>query len=276
MNLLTKIGIGIGTVVIGFLIFLIFFTVRVPEGQVAVIYKPNGGVSKTHTAGWHFIAPLDSSTLYPVREKVVKTKATVTTKDGKTVTLPITYKYLTDGNAVIDIFKRLGSQNIETIEDNYLQQLMFKSVRGVVSNYTVLEVYGSEITEVNSKITEAFLGSLEGTGFVGLELTVGSPSIDEETEKSIAARVKASQENELKKTELENDKIEADRKRVQAQGEADAMKIKAKAEAESNEILSKSLTEQILKLEEIEARKAHGWKTHIFGESPTPVTEAGK
>ena len=40
------------------------FIVKVPEGQVAVVYKPNGGVTKTLDAGWKFVAPLDSTTLY--------------------------------------------------------------------------------------------------------------------------------------------------------------------------------------------------------------------
>lgn len=266
----------LGTLAIGLILFLALFLVKVPEGQVAVVYKPNGGVNKTLDAGWHMIAPLDKTTLYPTRITVVKSKLTVTTKDGKSVTMPVQYEMQVDREKIIDIYKTLGSQDIATIQENYLQQRLFKEARTIISKYTVLDIYGTEVTKASQEVTEAFANSVEGLGFIINNTTLGSPTLDEQTEASIAARVKASQENELKKTELENDKIEADRKRVQAQGEADAMLIKAEGEAKANRILSESLTEQILKLEEIEARKLHGWKTHIFGESPTPVTESGK
>lgn len=266
----------LGTLAIGLILFLTLFLVKVPEGQVAVVYKPNGGANKTLDAGWHMIAPLDKTTLYPTRITVVKSKLTVTTKDGKSVTMPVQYEMKVEPSKIIDIYKTLGSQDILTIQENYLQQRLFKEARNIVSNYTVLEIYGADVQVAQADITTRFSESVADMGFVIDNVSLGTIELDDSTEKSIAARVKASQENELKKTELENDKIEADRKRVQTQGEADAMLIKAEGEAKANRILSESLTEQILKLEEIEARKLHGWKTHIFGESPMPVTETGK
>lgn len=275
-RLLAKFGVGAGVLLFIFVLWITLFMVRVPEGQVAVIYTPNGGVTKTVDAGWKPIAPLDKATLYPTRITVVNTKLTVTTKDGKAITVPAKYEMKVDPTKIIDIYKTLGSQDILTIQENYLQQRLFKEARNVVSDYTVLEIYGADAQTAQADITKQFSESVADMGFIIDNVTLGTIELDEATETSIAARVKASQENELKKTELENDKIEADRKRVQAQGEADAMLIKAEGEAKANRILSESLTEQILRSEEIEARKIHGWKTHIFGESPTPVTEAGK
>ncbi len=46
----------------------------------------------------------------------------------------------------------------------------------------------------------------------------------------------------------------ADAKKIQAQGEADAIMIQAKASAKANELISKSLTPQLLKLKQIEVQ----------------------
>ena len=114
---------------------------------------------------------------------------------------------------------------------------------------------------------------MEGEGFHINSVTLGTPELDEATQNQIDERVKASQANERKKIELENDKIEADRKREQAKGEADAMKIKAEGQAESNRILSESIDEKILKRQELDARQKHGWVTHQFGDNVQPVTD---
>lgn len=249
------------------------FIVRVQEGKVAVVYTPNGGVTKTLDAGWHVKKPLDKITTYPVRVSVVDTKLTVTTEDGKSVKMPAKYELQVDPKKVIDIYKKLGSQDIETIQKNYLQQRLFKEARNIISEYTVLEVYGAEISKISGEVTTAFNESVEGEGFHINSVTLGTPELDEATQNQIDERVKASQANERKKIELENDKIEAERKREQAKGEADAMKIKAEGQAESNRILSESIDEKILKRQELDARQKHGWVTHQFGDNVQPVTD---
>ena len=66
--------------------------------------------------------------------------------------------------------------------------------------------------------------------------------------KAINERSKKAQEIEAAKQELEKQKIEAETKRVQAE-----------AEAKANKIISDSITEELLKQMEMEARLKHGW-----------------
>lgn len=82
-----------------------------------------------------------------------------------------------------------------------------------------------------------------------------------ENKKAITERSKRAQEVEEAKQRQEKAKIEAETKRVEAKGEADAAIERAKGEAEANEIVSKSLTENLLKQQELEARQKHGWVT---------------
>src|SRR5690606_23064537 len=118
------------------------------------------------------------------------------------------------------IFKELGSQDVKQIQEGYMYQKLFRASRAVVSNYTGLDIYGSQTTEASAKITEKMAKDVEDLGFIVTNVTLGTPKLDENTEKAINARVTAAQELELKKQELENEKLEAEKKKVIAEGEA--------------------------------------------------------
>lgn len=264
---LTTLGIAVFVSVI--LVFL--FVERVPEGKVSVVYSPSGGATKVLDPGWHLIKPFERTTEYPTRITIVEDKVSVTTTDGKKITMPVRYEMKVDKTKVLDIFKELGSQNVEQIQQGYLYQKLFKASRDVVSNYSVLDIYGTKTSEASAKVTEQMAESVIGLGFIISDVTLGTPEVDPETQAAIDARVKAAQENELKKQELENELIEAEKKEVIANGEAKKRLIEAEAEAKANRLIAESITEELIKMKEAEARLKHGWITVNGG---TPIVDA--
>lgn len=242
--------IGIVVVVVVALILLFQFVERVPEGKVAVVYTPSEGATEVLNPGWHVIGFLDKTQQYPTRIQTVKDEVKVSTTDGKQVTMTAHYdmKVKADKETIIGIFKNLGSQDIESIQEGYLYKQLFKASRETISQYSLLDVYGTKTTEASAKVTEDFAKLVEPMGFEITDVTLGTPEADAATQESIDARVKAAQQNEQKKLELENDKIEAERKIVQANAEADA-----------NRIVSESITDELLKQQEMEARQKWGW-----------------
>lgn len=264
---LTTLGIAVFVSVI--LVFL--FVERVPEGKVSVVYSPSGGATKVLDPGWHLIKPFERTTEYPTRITIVEDKVSVTTTDGKKITMPVRYEMKVDKTKVLDIFKELGSQNVEQIQQGYLYQKLFKASRDVVSNYSVLDIYGTKTSEASAKVTEQMAESVTGLGFIISDVTLGTPEVDPETQAAIDARVKAAQENELKKQELENELIEAEKKEVIANGEAKKRLIEAETEAKANQLIAESITEELIKMKEAEARLKHGWITVNGG---TPIVDA--
>lgn len=264
---LTTLGIAVFVSVI--LVFL--FVERVPEGKVSVVYSPSGGATKVLDPGWHLIKPFERTTEYPTRITIVEDKVSVTTTDGKKITMPVRYEMKVDKTKVLDIFKELGSQNVEQIQQGYLYQKLFKASRDVVSNYSVLDIYGTKTSEASAKVTEQMAESVIGLGFIISDVTLGTPEVDPETQAAIDARVKAAQENELKKQELENELIEAEKKEVIANGEAKKRLIEAETEAKANQLIAESITEELIKMKEAEARLKHGWITVNGG---TPIVDA--
>lgn len=264
----------VGTVVVVFalIIGMFVFVEKIPEGQVGVVYSPSGGAKKVLNPGWHLVGLFEKTQKYPTRVTIVKDSVTVTTKDGKSIKMPSSYEMKVDRSKVLDIFKELGSQNVEQIQEGYLYQRLFRASRAVVSDYTVLDIYGTKTTEASAKITEQMSKESSSLGFIVTNVVLGTPELDEDTEQAINARVKSAQENELKKQELENEKLEAEKKKVIAEGEKQKKLIEAQAEKEANELLSQSITPEILKMEELAARKIHGWIT-ITGATPLVETE---
>lgn len=265
---------------------LLTFTERVPEGKVAVVYTPNGGATEVLNPGWHLIGLFDKTQEYPTRITIVDTNVTATTTDGKKIDMPVKYEMKVEKTKVLKIFQELGSQDIEQIQEGYLYQKLFGATRETIAGYSVLDVFGTKTTEASAKVTEKMSERTKDLGFMVTNVTLGSPKVDKATQASIDARVKAAQENELKKLELKNEQIEAEKKAVVAKGEAEKAKIEAKgkadsalieaeAQAKSNKEISASLTDKVLKQQELKAREKHGWAT-VTGASNVIVDETSK
>lgn len=266
-------------VIIGFFNFV----ERVPEGKVTVVYSPSGGAQEVLNPGWHTIGLFEKTQEYPTRVTIMKNDVTVTTNDGKTITMPVSYEMKVDKAKVLSIFKELGSQDIEQIQEGYLYQKLFQASRSTVSQYSVLNIYGSKTTEASTKVTEIMSKSTKDIGFIVTNVTLGTPKVDAATQGAIDARVQSAQQNELKKQELQNEIIEAEKKLVIANGEAakkvteaqanaDSTLLQAKAQAEANKLLNNSLTDNVLKKMELDARAKHGWVT-IQGATPLVQTK---
>ncbi|MBT2732398.1 SPFH domain-containing protein [Carnobacterium sp. ISL-102] len=251
--------------VFGFLLFV----EKVDEGKVAVVYSPSGGSKEVLSAGWHLIGLMEKTTEYPIRVQTMKNSVSVSTTDGKKLKMSVRYQMQVDKKKVLNIFKELGSQNVEDIQEGYLYNKLYKSSRDVVSGYTVLDIYGSKSGEASQAITDKFAEEVKDMGFIITDVTLGTPEADAETQKSIDARVKASQENELKKTQIENAKLDSEQKRIVAEGEAAAGIIQAEGEAKANEVLQQSISPELLQKEYIE--KWDGKEPLVKGEGTSAI-----
>ena len=256
----------IGAVVVGAglvfgLITAPFFMEKVPEGHVGVVYTPSGGASKIITPGFKFVGLFNGVTELPIRTQTIKTTLSVSTNDGKKIKMSATYNYkvVNDKKSVLHLFKEQGAQTPEELEKGYLYSKLYKAARETISQYSLMDIYGEKTTEASAKVTKDFAAMVEDMGFEVSDVTLGAPDADPTTQAAIDSRIQASQETEKKKIELENEKIEAVKKKTVAQGDADAQLIRAKGEADANREIQNSITEQVLRNKEMEARLKFGW-----------------
>ena len=93
---------------------------------------------------------------------------------------------------------------------------------------------------------------------------------------AINAKITAQQAAETQEinnqTAINKAKADAEVKKTDAQAEADPKIIEAKAQAEANNELSASITDELIRMKEAEARNKFGWVT-ISGTNNTIVTD---
>lgn len=184
-------------------------------------------------------------------------------KRGLTVNIDIAVQYQLRAESAALTIEKWGAGWEEKIINSQVREV----VRDVVGQYTAEqlpemrnEIAAAITTKISQKIT-----SLEGTPVVlsSVELrNIDLPQkIKDQIERvqiakqevTIAEQQKEQAKQEaLKKAEIA--KGEAERNRIEAQGQADKIRIEAEEQAKANILISKSLSDKLLQLEQIKTQ----------------------
>lgn len=224
------------------------FTETINQGHAGVVYSRGNGVQQeTLGQGLHFVSPFVRITEYPVSTETVTYKnLSLATKDGKPLSVDITYDYLNNVEKLPYIYDKFKGQKPEAIEDTWLKSRLRDSALEVTSKYTILEVFQNR-ESISKELEEVFINNVKEHGFIVENVVFGTPVADKSTAKAIQAVVDKQQELEALKVEQQKAEVEAETKLVEARGIAEAKIEKAKGEAEANRLVEKSLTEDVLK-----------------------------
>lgn len=258
-------------VVVLLIIFISLCLVRVPGGYVGSIYSLKDGITdRVVDAGLKIVKPWEQVSLYSIAtEQMELTKKdtklspddesfNATCRDGVlNVDLEMSYKF--EAEDVAKIAQKYKNRSGEDIMNNIIKSKIKTYVNEVTSEYTIMEAYMDKKEELNDELFLHLQEKLAPYGVVVEGATLPRAEPGDSIKKAIAERSQRAQEVEAAKQEQEKAKIEAETARIKAKGEADAAIEKARGEAKANEIVSKSLTDNLLELELIKARQEHGW-----------------
>lgn len=283
MNSSIKGMVIIAVVLVITLILGIMCIEKIPRGYVGSIYSIRGGTSDEVLAeGWHLVAPTKKVTEYSVAtEQLLMSKSedkesrddesfNATCKDGiLNVDLEMSYHF--ESEDIPTIAKKYRGLSGNDIVNSIIKSKVRTYVNEVTSEYTILEAYMDKKPELNAELTKHLQETLASYGIVVESATIPRAEPNKTIKKAITERSKKAQEVEAAKLEQEKQRILAETKKIEAQGEAEAAIAKAEGEAKANDLITKSLTPELLKKMELEARKKHGWVT-IQGAN-TIVTE---
>ncbi|MDH6365086.1 regulator of protease activity HflC (stomatin/prohibitin superfamily) [Enterococcus sp. PF1-24] len=231
------------------------FFEKIDNGYVGVRYSINGGIKDEVLAQGVKFVGIDNVIQYPIRLQTIQAEGvSVSTSDGKKTSINIKYDYKVDSTRASKMYKEFGNITPDDIEEGWLKSKLQKEAREVYSKYSLLDVLSGKSSAVEAELLENFAKAVEGKGFIVEDVTVGVPEVDEETQKSIDAIIRAGQENEKAKLDSETTKTQAD---------ANAYEVTkaAEAEAEANRKIAESITDELIRYEEAQARKEHGWVT---------------
>lgn len=244
------------------------FFERIDNGYVGVRYSMNGGIKDEALAQGVKFVGIDKVIQYPIRLQTIQAKSvSVSTSDGKKTTINIKYDYKVDSTKAAKMYKEFGNITSEDIEKGWLKSKLQKVAREVYAKYSLLDILSGESSKVEAEVLTNFAKSVETKGFEVEDVTLGVPDVDAETQKSIDAIIRAGQENEKAKLDAETAKTQAD-------SEAYKRTTAAEAEATANQKIAESVTDELIRYEEAQARKEHGWVTVNGG--GTVVTQQGE
>lgn len=268
-------GITLAVVIVLFLISMIICTERIPVGYEGVIYSMNGGATgETIGQGWHVISPTKKVKLFTIgNEQLVLTKDKregskgndsfrVSTSDDATIAISFQMSYRFNSESLVDTYKKFKGMSGEDIVERRVKAVMKSKVSEVTTDYSLMDIYSGNRSEINHKITEYLNKEFGKTyGMEVMDASIIDVHPDKQLKVTINNRVEALQKKQQAQAEQETAKVEAQTALIKAQNEAEIQVTKAKAEAEANKVKADSITDELIKMTEAEARKKHGWVT---------------
>ena len=152
--------------------------------------------------------------------------------------------------------------NGEDIVENRVKTVLKSKVSEVTTDYTMMDIYSGNRSEINNKITD-YLNTEFGDsyGIEVLDATIIDVHPDDKLKEAIDNRVTALQQKQQAEAEQEKVKVEAKTALIKAENEAEIKIKQAEAEAKANKLKSDSITDKLIAMTEAEARKTHGWVT---------------
>ncbi|MEG1519329.1 MAG: prohibitin family protein [Cetobacterium sp.] len=255
----------------------------VPAGYVGVVYSMNGGVKEeVLTQGVRLKKITEKVTNYSIATETLSLSADskegskdnesfdVVCRDGRmNVDLEMSYSF--DPDKVSALFTRYRGLSGQTVMDTVIRGKIKTIANEVTSQYSVLEAHMEQKGEVNRALTELLRERLSEFGVSVESATLSQTRVDAAIEAAITERSKASQELEAEKQRQEKATLEAETKRIAAEGEKAAQIIAAQGEKEANDLLKSSISQELIDMKNAEARMTHGWITVQGG---TPIVNA--
>lgn len=256
-------------------IYTIIHFEKIDVGRVGVLYSMNGGVEdETLSQGYHFISPFKKVKEFTIgNEQFILTKDKregsknddsfkVATSDDASIAISFQMSYRFIPDQVVNTYKKFKGLDGENIVEQRVRTVLKSKVSEITTEYSMMDIYSGNRSEINNKLTE-YLNKEFGKdyGIEVLDASIIDVHPDKELKKAIDNRVKALQEKQQAQAEQEKIKVESETKVIQAEADAKVKIKQAEAEAKSNKIISDSITDELIKMTEAEARKKHGWVT---------------
>jgi regulator of protease activity HflC (stomatin/prohibitin superfamily) len=273
---------GVGTILalVGILLLWNQSAYSQGVGEARVIRSWTGSiVGLNDKAGLAFKAPWDDLITYDILNKqaifsnpanvhedqkkdVVGGEITVSDKDGVTANVDVAVRYSIRPDKVVDIYTSNGDQ--KAFESKVVTQDMRAIVREVPNTLNTIDVI-TKRADLEAKIVKALQDRWESQG-----VQVNSVSLqDVRYPQSVTDAYAAAQNSRTAATKAQAD---LDAAKISAQQQV----VSAQAQAQANEILSKSLTPEILQQRQLDVLSQFGAKGNaivIQGGSGTPLIQ---
>ena len=274
----------IGILIVVFILFLFRPWVIINEGEVGILSTTGKFSDKPLTPGMHFYVPIIQKVIIvdtkvhmitykrqpemgslPDRYGTIKIYPAINVLDarGLPIQVELSVSYRLDPSKAAYVIKTYGIN----WEDKIINPIVRDVVRNVIGKYPAEEIPVKR-NEIAAKIENSIrreLNKIPQKPIIFESFQLRDIILPENIKRQIERVQIAKQEAERAKYEVLKAKQLAEKEaalargkaealKIEAQGKADAKLIEASAQAKANELISKSLTNELLKLKQIEVQ----------------------
>ena len=270
----------IGSVIVGAILIIGLFSAiicieKIPVGYAGVQYSISGGVKdETLSQGWHIVAPTIKVKEFTVsNEQLILTQDSregskedesfrVATSDDASIGIDFQMSYRFIPEKLVETYKRFKGMDGDDIVQGRVRTVLKSKVSEITTNYSLMDIYSGNRSQINNELTDYLNNEFKDAyGIEVIDASIIDAHPDEKLQETIDERVKAQQARAQAEAKQKTVQVEAETNLIKAQNEADIEVTKAEAEAEANKIISESITEELIRMKEAEARLKHGWVT---------------
>ena len=234
----TKSRIAISIAVFCLFVFILIpFSIHtVDTGEVAVV-KYFGEAIDVESPGTYFDFWITKNyTTFDTKTQTLQLDAATYSSDAQTMNVQMTVQYRIHADSAIKIAEQYGT--IDTLQAR-IEAIVAEKTKATLSSHKAMDIIANRAS-MSPLVEEAVRNAIDEKFYVSIQ-TVSITNIDfsDAFEKAVEEKMVAEQE-QLKANYQNETKI------AKATADAEAKKISAQAEKEANELLQKSLTDEIL------------------------------
>jgi len=210
----------------------------IPAGHVGVIDFFGNVSDQTLLPGVNFVNPMANVVKFDARTQELKEVMNVPSKEGLSVELEISLLYSLSFENANKIYKTVGEDYVEKI---LIPQ--FRSVvRGVTAKYEARALYTAEREQLSREMETELSKLVQSRGITLEAAPLRQIILPPGLTNSIEEKLKSEQESQRMQFILQRETQEAERKRIEAKGISDFQ-----------DIVSKGISDQLLRWKGIEA-----------------------
>lgn len=220
------------------------------------------GVENTPTVtGWVFYNPITQSVIeYPVYiQSLTWTKSvdegspldesiTFSSSEGLIVNADVGFAFNVEATKAPRLYSKFRQNDLGVLAHGYVRNIVRDSLNEIASTMPVQDIYGLKKSELLVRAKERARAILAPDGITVDQLTfAGSLRLPSDVESAINNSIAATQRAHSAENKVAEIKAEADQKVAAARGDAESLLTRAKADAEANEMITKSITPELMR-----------------------------
>lgn len=224
----------------------------VPNGHRGIKLSFGKASDMPLSEGLHLRIPIMQSVYkMPVMIERSETESEAASRDLQRVTTQVVLNYHIDPTQVVQVYRHLGV--FENIEPRIIDPSVQEAMKAVTALYTAEQLV-TKRPDVAAAIKSALRERLQRHGLVIDEFSVTNFKFSDSFDAAIEAKTVAEQQKLKAERDLERIKVEAEQRIAQARAEAESTKLAAEAQAEALRMQRESITPELIRLREVEAR----------------------